>query len=126
MLANPAQGEVSFLCTLSNCVECIWGESGDDITGYGHAAGIEYEDRECMHMPPLTLAEFHKACHFACCMHYIFTVRKISRFPSLVAKCLLVFSPTTTTEYCNTMHTIIPKLQLYFKSSSTETIYFAY
>ncbi len=65
VLANPVKGEVCFLCSSSNSTECVWVEISDDITGYGWAAGIAYEDREQMHMPPLSLAKFHKTCqHF--------------------------------------------------------------
>jgi len=63
ILANLGKGEVCFLCSSSNGTKCVWDEIGDDITGYGWSEGIAYKDRrERMHMPPLSLAEFHKAC----------------------------------------------------------------
>jgi len=73
VLQNPLQEEVYFLCTTSNGAECVWDEVGGDIIGYSPTKGIHYEDQEQMHQPPLTLADFHKACHFTCYRHYIFT-----------------------------------------------------
>jgi len=74
-IANPPDGEVCFLCMASKGTECIWNKIGDDITSHGCAHGIYFEDVECTHTRPLlTLAEFHKACHYACYKHYIFMV----------------------------------------------------
>jgi len=73
-IANPPEGEVCFLCATSNETECIWTEIGDDIVDYGCASAIHLEDRVQMHTPPLTLADFHCACHFACYRRYTFTV----------------------------------------------------
>jgi len=74
VLTNPLEGDVCFLCYTSSSAECVWDEIGNDITQHGQATGIAYEDREQMHMPPLSLAEFHKACCFVCYRRYIFTV----------------------------------------------------
>jgi len=74
LLANPLEGEVCFLCYTSNGAECVWEEIGDNITGHGRATGIEYEERNWLSRPPLSLAEFHKACHYGCYRRYIFTV----------------------------------------------------
>jgi len=65
-IANPPDGKVCFLCLTSNGTECIWNEIGDDITSHGHAHGIYFEDVKCTRELPLSLAEFHKACCYAC------------------------------------------------------------
>jgi len=74
VLANPVEGGVCFLCTSTDGTECMWDEIGDDITGHGRGAGIEYEDRDRFSRPALTLAELHKACRYGCYHRYIFTV----------------------------------------------------
>jgi len=74
VLANPPEGEVCFLCSSTNGRECIWNEVGSDVISSGRAAGVHYEDRVHMHMPPMSLAKFHKVCCFACYRQYIFTI----------------------------------------------------
>jgi len=74
VLANPVKGDVCFLCASTDGAECVWDEISNNIMGHGWATGIEYEDREQMHMSPLSLAEFHKACYYGCYWQYIFTV----------------------------------------------------
>ncbi len=74
VLANLLEGDVCFLCYTSSSAECVWDEIGNDIMGHGWAAGIAYEDRNWFTTMPLSLAKFHKACHYGCYHQYIFTV----------------------------------------------------
>jgi len=73
-IINPPEGELCFLCTVTNGIECVWPLISEDIVSYGRRSAIRYEDREQNHSPLLTLEEFHKACHYACYRRYIFTV----------------------------------------------------
>jgi len=75
-IANPLVGKVCFLCMMSEGMECVWNEIGDDITRHGRAHGINYEDVQREHRPPLSLADFHKACRYGCYRRYIFTVSR--------------------------------------------------
>jgi len=73
-IINPPEGELCFLCTVTNGIECVWPLISEDIVSYGRRSAIRYEDRERNHSPLLTLEEFHKACRYACYRRYIFTV----------------------------------------------------
>jgi len=73
-IVNPPDGEVCFLCMSTNGTECIWAEIGDDIIEYARYSVTPLEDQDKMHSPPLTLADLHRSCRFACYQCYIFTI----------------------------------------------------
>jgi len=99
-IANLPDGEVCFLCLTSSGTGCIWNKIGEDITSHGHAHHvINFEDVECMHTPPLSLAEFYKACHYTCYRHYIFMVSNWTRgmgriwIPACIEACIWLALP---------------------------------
>jgi len=66
LIVNPPNGEVCFLCATTKGRECVWNEIGHDIVAFGCVTGMCYGEPHHVQTPPLTLAEFHKACRFVC------------------------------------------------------------
>ncbi len=90
LIVNPPEGDVCFLCATSDGRECVWNEIGPDIVAFGRFTGMNYGEQHRVCSPPVTLADVHKACRFACYRRYIFTASNWStgmgciRIPSCV------------------------------------------
>ncbi len=71
-IVDVPDGPPCFLCQMTEGRECVWDDVGDELTMEGSTV-IWHEASEGHFMQHPTIAESHRAAHYACYQCHIYT-----------------------------------------------------